>query len=370
MNARAIHTIIASFGIGMLASACGNSAATNLLADQRPANATGAFTEKPVGFQMKLVGTSAMAAKFAPQAAESASIDITEASVNVAKVTVKLPAGWNCARYGLEVSALAGVLPDDARSGVCETGDGEHADGTRSGDDEAVSSDEDASPDGVTDAELDAQKSSGGDGSASATLDEAGEVVFEGPFRLNLLTGQSVPPLSNLVLPPGAYSRVDVEIDGVEDDVDDPMAGYSLLAGGQSTIDGITRPVDIALEIGEEIKFEGASGFQVGVTGGADIVVAISATDWFAGVGTQLAACVADELALAATETIVLDDAVDNDCTDDIANLIEANFDDAGHVEIEDDENDEGEDRGHDGDGESAAQGESSSTDDGADSNG
>jgi hypothetical protein len=118
-----------------------------------------------------------------------------------------------------------------------------------------------------------------------------GFVVVEGPFRIDLLTGESTPSLASIEVTVGTYRWIDLRLAPVADEGDD-MNGLTLVADGTYAGDG-TTPVHIAMVIGEPpMRIQPADGITVDEEGGVDIVVALQERDWFAGVDADLEVCV------------------------------------------------------------------------------
>ena len=287
------------------------------------------LTEQAVGFQMQLVGDGVAGAGLFPAQAADGTLTVTSAVVNVAAIELDAPDGWDCSRYNLAVESSDDHADDDSTDDQSE-GVTEHTD-----DEKSLS--------GTL------RPQAGDHGTTvrgTCTQDEGhAEIEFAGPFRVNLLTGESVPALEDLAIPPGTYQRIALEVDDVEDGVspDHPLFGRSLLAFGTYATE-TASPMRITLRMGEEIRYEApdsSPGITIGAAGGEDIVVSISTNQWFDGVASEIDACI-DE---AATDdapspflggTLVLDDESDvdssEDCADQVADLLEENFKGAGQL--------------------------------------
>lgn len=246
--------------------------------------------QEPVGLELRLEDGVATSPGFAPaDAAATAPVTVTGATVNLRDVELDLPEGVHC----VDLPATSPV----GRTGQCESGDD------------------------------------------SATL------AFEGPFRVDLMTGESSPPLERLVIPPGVYGRVDLRIDDVEEEATasaDPMAGISLLAYG-SYATATTVDVRVALKFNEDIRFEApdaATGIAVGVEGGGAIVVRIVAQEWFSGIEETLETC----RAAVGHGAAVLDIHEETDASEcrQLEGILKENFKRAGQLDREESDDDEG----------------------------
>lgn len=294
------------------------------------------LTEKPVGFKMLVVSTPVEG--IAPAAASDGdgTLVITAATVNLRHVEFKLPEGWACA-----------TLPDngDRDSSVGKTSDAADAGlRTKSNDigDEVESEDD-----------LETDNDDNDDSQKCSEDNDGDEIRFAGPYNVNLLTGESAPPLTDLTIPPGLYKRIDLRI---EDAKTGPLAGYSLLAFGSYTTE-TTTPVVIRLKFNEDIRFESSNGVSVSEQGGSDIVLSISTNDWFAGASAALDECLREESALV-DGILAIDDESDvgAECRE-IEGLLKDNFKKSGQLDRQDrDDDNNSEDEQDDNDNQSATE--------------
>lgn len=306
------------------------------------------LTEKPVGFKLLVANTPVGGMAPAAASDEGGALVITAATVNLQHVEFKLPEGWACAT----------LSDDDSDNGEDDASD----DGVNDDDDAGLQASSDDTVDEVEtedDLEMDDDANDSGDDDADDDVQECGEdsdgdeIRFAGPYNVDLLTGDSTPPLTDLTVPPGLYKRIDLRIDDAETG---PMVGYSLLAFGSYTTE-TTTPVVIRLKFNEDIRFESPSGVSVSEQGGSDIVLRISANDWFAGASAALDECLLEESALV-DGILTIDDESDvgAEC-DEIEELLKDNFKQSGEIDSEDrDDDDDSEDDQDDNDDQSAAE--------------
>lgn len=152
-----------------------------------------------------------------------------------------------------------------------------------------------------------------------------------GPFRVNLLTGVATPPLPSLTVPAGTYSRVDVRFE------EDELTDVTLVASGTVPVDGVSRPWRLAVELDEDVRFE---GMTIDALEGAlaRALLGLDMSQWFAAL--PLSACAAAGTLPVEGGVIVLSDG-DEACVD-IEDVIKAAI--RGSAVLLDDDHDDGED--------------------------
>lgn len=129
--------------------------------------------------------------------------------------------------------------------------------------------------------------------------DDSEKVEFRGPFVIDLLSGQSYPPLPQVTIDTGIYEDIEMDIEkldvndlvGIGDlpgDLETTLQNYSMyLSGSYSSADGFTHvdvPFDLMYDQTDEFEFSGAdfaSGFVVDDSGINDIIVAFRMLNWF-----------------------------------------------------------------------------------------
>lgn len=108
------------------------------------------------------------------------------------------------------------------------------------------------------------------------------KVRINGPFVVDLISGEATPPLPALQIPPGNYTRVDVRFDEAAPDegvVDaaDPLARRTMLAAGRLE-DG--TPYDLSLAFDEDARFEDPAGLAIPEEVGA-LLLWLDVSAWF-----------------------------------------------------------------------------------------
>lgn len=204
------------------------------------------------------------------------SLAITSASVHLGEVRFKRPAKLDCARYQEAATSGTGAIAD------C---DSDHE-----------------------------------------------KLIFAGPFRVDLLTGESQPNLV-LALPVGLYDSVELRIE--DDEETGPLQGFSLLAYGSYTT-ASSRPIRLALRFNEDARFTASTAAEITATSQAVFVVNISQTSWLAGVPEAIAECLAES----EDDELYLGDGEFDDFCDDLDKVLKENFKNAGELDHEDREED------------------------------
>lgn len=132
------------------------------------------------------------------------------------------------------------------------------------------------------------------------------KVRVSGPFRVNLLTGVAAPPLPALDVPAGTYSRVDVRFE------EDELTDVTLVARGIVPVDGVSRPWRLAVELEEDLRFEGMA-IEALEGALARALLGLDMSQWFAAL--PLSACAAAGALPVEDGVIVLSDG-NEDCLD------------------------------------------------------
>jgi hypothetical protein len=160
-------------------------------------------------------------------------------------------------------------------------------------------------------------------------------IRFEGPWVIDLRTGDAVPPMDGLSLPAGLYRRVEVRLEVAESrDVEagDPLAGNSV--EGEGTF-GEGRPFALRLAIDEEARFEAPGGVDVSADGARTFVLKLDPASWFADL--PVAACAENgELPVVDGKVVVGGDPDDGLC-EDLEDVIEDRVKDSGRIDDDDD---------------------------------
>ena len=246
-----------TIGIAGLLAACG-------MAGERT------LTDEPVGFSLSLDGDGQISAApfvVASEENEAASLTLTAATVNVAELALKVGPG------------------------ICDGDDGE----SREGDIEIP--DSERKPDGTPLAIASATTAETVEQEEVQSADcKNGFLVVEGPFQIDLISGESTPSLAAMELSPGTYRWIDLRVAPVDDE-DASMNNITLVADGEYE-NGTTVPVHVALTMAEPpMRIQPADGIVIEQEGGVDISVEIQERDWFKGIDEDLAMCAESESA-------------------------------------------------------------------------
>ncbi|HKX13504.1 MAG TPA: hypothetical protein VJP40_10150 [bacterium] len=275
-----------------------------------------------VDFSMQLQGdsapTQAMAIK-AHRCMDDAGtvIDLTDVRVGVGEVEFFLPPGVLC--EDLLFTFVAPVR--------CE-----------SDDDLPPFPEPSATPGGLL-------KSSGSRDDEDEVLQD--RVVVDGPFVADLILGTTTPPMTDLLIPAGTYTRIDVRIE------DNPaLDGFALVAAGTFEYQGELHELRLALRFHEDIRFKDRAGITLEETAANDIVMALDATAWFQGI--DLAACLdSGELQFEADGSLAITESLGGACNGiekRIRDNIEASGTDARDDDDDDDDDDDEDDDDEDED--------------------
>lgn len=292
--------------------------------------------------------TAAMLAACSAETNEPAAKPVTAA--NAPKATARLQiqgaAAPAPAPFSLQALAANGVTIETASITVDEINfkGWEYDDEVNDHDENEVESEDESnedSEDEVRTAAEDVEDGAGdetegeddADDGAAAEADEIEDVDFKGPFVVDLLTGISTPALGETVMPSGQYSEIEFKLDSAEDE-----SRGSLEVAGQLDVDGVWHPFVLRNLRDEELKWKFTAPVAVTAREVNDLVLNMPLQQW-----------VNDALVAAMADMVRSGDAVTDGTTGayvftsdsgDVADLLEANFENEGEVEHDD----EGED--------------------------
>lgn len=115
--------------------------------------------------------------------------------------------------------------------------------------------------------------------------EETDDILFEGPFIVDLLQTDTIEELENATVTSGIYCRIELRLKKLESNImsDDLILGRSVLITGNRADD---TPFLVSLEVDEEFKLENEStGFTVGTIADATrLFIAFDLNRWFSGV--------------------------------------------------------------------------------------
>lgn len=188
-------------------------------------------------------------------------------------------------------------------------------------------------PDGITCADVEADLAGGAYCGASDDLTGGGdEIKIDGPFIVDMITGETTPSLAEVRVPALAYARIDVRADD-----GDPQEGLvqpgSLLDDATYVVtasfdyQGTTTELRLSLNFDEDIRIEQPGG--VALAGDEDLVAEFVIDGWLSGV--DIAGCIADGDLTIESGVVSLDDSVSGSCSD-VENTIKNNMKNSGRL--------------------------------------
>jgi hypothetical protein len=167
--------------------------------------------------------------------------------------------------------------------------------------------------------------------------EDSDKIVIDGPFVIDLVTGQTTPDLSAIEVPAGVYKRIDFRVEDGDPDEGVVAAGSALddrSFAGSFTFDDQGTPLTLRLSLrfNEDIRLEDPAGIDA--SGSAQALLAkFDISAWFAGL--DISGCLADgELTNENGEVLVDDDVLSGsgDCSD-IENTLKTNMKNSGQLD-------------------------------------
>jgi hypothetical protein len=124
-----------------------------------------------------------------------------------------------------------------------------------------------------------------------ARCDPNNILIFDGPFRMNLLTGVSQPQLENLQIPSGAYDWVQlVPVTTLPEDAG--VVPFNLEARGTFAGSVTDVAIRLPLQLAEApLRSLSAGPVTIGIFGGVDIVMELARQTWLLNVTTLIQTC-------------------------------------------------------------------------------
>ncbi|MBN1206483.1 MAG: hypothetical protein JXB05_16470 [Myxococcaceae bacterium] len=148
----------------------------------------------------------------------------------------------------------------------------------------------------------------GGDtGSGSGTL------VVSGPIVADLMTGATTPDLSGLVLPAGAYKRIDFRLEEAHADelpAGEPLIGYSMKVSADFS-EQAGKKLELALKFSEDARFESATGVEV--PEGGTLIAMLQPSKWLAEL--PLSSCIQKGDVAFEGDTLLIDERAKGECS-------------------------------------------------------
>ncbi len=168
-------------------------------------------------------------------------------------------------------------------------------------------------PDGVTD-----------------TLTED-KVSIDGPFVINLMTGESTPVIGEFTIEPGLYKRIDVRLDDSKAsnglvDSSDALFENTLVVAGNFDYDNVNgRSYSMVLKFNEDVRFEEPGGILIDEESLNNVVLNLLVDEWLQGI--DITSCLDDgDLILDGDGNLLIDDGSGGGNCADIEGIIKSNI--------------------------------------------
>lgn len=167
------------------------------------------------------------------------------------------------------------------------------------------------------------------DGAADTLAED--KISIDGPFVINLITGISTPSISEFVIEPGLYKRIDVRLDDSKAsdglvDSSDALFENTLVVSGTFDYDNVTgRSYSIVLKFNEDVRFEEPGGIVIDEDALNDVVINLLVDEWLAGI--DITSCLDDgDLVLDSEGNILIDDSSGGGNCKGIEGIIKTNI--------------------------------------------
>ena len=159
--------------------------------------------------------------------------------------------------------------------------------------------------------------------------DDRGTILIDGPFLVDLVTGESTPSLDSVRIPALAYERIDFRMEPADDGTgliarNDLLVDNSLVVLAGFALDGSDSELVLTFDFTEDVRFEGLAGGRV--SDGDSLELLLDVSGWFDGV--DMASCVRN---------------AESDACEDIEDIVKDNIKRSGRLEHHDDRDDEDE---------------------------
>jgi hypothetical protein len=166
-------------------------------------------------------------------------------------------------------------------------------------------------------------------------FDGENELEIDGPFVLNLRTGQMSPSLIDLPIPAINYEEIDVEVNDLDEDddvtvTDDRIIGNTVLGLADFEFDGQKRELQLEMSFDTEAK---AGGDQaINLQDGDTLELVFDVSNWLDNI--PVTQCLQDADLKSQDGRVVVDDDVRGDC-DGAEGEFEENFENSFDVRTE-----------------------------------
>jgi hypothetical protein len=114
---------------------------------------------------------------------------------------------------------------------------------------------------------------------------DSDKLRLDGPFAIDLMTGEATPSLAGINIPAGVYKRVDIRFDDVKPDdgivdASDPLQDNTMVATGSFDNQGSDTPFELVLKFNEDARFESPEGIEVTADAG-EFGLWLDVAQWF-----------------------------------------------------------------------------------------
>jgi len=157
------------------------------------------------------------------------------------------------------------------------------------------------------------------------------QISIEGPFIINLISGETTPDIGDFPLDPGTYKRIDARLDDtkLEDgliETDDILFENTIIVEGEFDYGGIIdRKYSIILKFNEDVRFEEPNGISIEEGGTRNIILKLLVDDWLHGV--DITSCLTrNDLFLQNNGDLVIDDSNGKGDCQDLEETIKTNI--------------------------------------------
>ena len=150
--------------------------------------------------------------------------------------------------------------------------------------------------------------SPGGDDTSSGDDVCEDKLRVEGPWVIDLMTGEATPPLDLITVPAGTYRRVDVRFepaDAADARVPADLSGATLFASGQYG-GAAASEFDLRVAFNEDARFESEGGIELSAGGIDELVMALDLNAWFG--AASLERCASDDALEVVDGRLLIDD--------------------------------------------------------------
>ena len=139
------------------------------------------------------------------------------------------------------------------------------------------------------------------------------KISIDGPFVINLMTGESNPVIGEFTIEAGLYKRIDVRLDDSKAsdglvDSSDALFENTLVVSGNFDYDNVTgRSYSIILKFNEDVRFEEPGGILIDENALNNVVLNLLVDEWLQGI--DITSCLDDgDLMLDDEGNLLIDD--------------------------------------------------------------